>query len=388
MSRTVAHLSFGLGGDGVAQLREGWSAPEDGFCWSVGTRSTLALPVAAGAGEAFLELSVNPYRAPDGPPRRLRLSVNGVRIGEDALHGEGIVAYRLPDEAMRPVGEVLLVLETGAAPSPKELGLGGDSRNLGFMLRDLRVVWTDRQRRADATALPPVRLPDGDDARIAAMRALVGLSPRELTLCFESLGHNCEFGILQQHLGAEPIGLLRFAGVTMNNLVEGLRRGFAGVGDEVVVRTHPTRSGRLEYIIHDDRYGIGLHSFCTTDDASADEVRAKHQNRLVFAGRRFANVLASGKRLFVFQRRGQITRSQALVVLNLLQGFGPNALLYVDTEPGLPSGAVEQVGYGLFHGRLDRLAPADDIGDLDIAGWLSVCANAWRLWRAMGQHQT
>jgi hypothetical protein len=328
-------------------------------------------------------LSVNPFREPGGPPRRLRVSVNGACIGEDALHGEGIVAYPLPAGLPRPGEAAVLTLETDPARSLAELGLGGDDRKLAFMLFQLRVVWAAPRPRADATALPPVWLPDGDEARLAALRALIGLSPRDLTLCFESLGHNCEFGMLQRHLGAEPIGLLRFAGVTMNDLVSGLRRGFAGMGDEVVVRTHATQSGREEYLVYDDRYRVGLHSFRGTTEATAAEVRAEHAVRLQFAARRFAHVLASGERLFVFQRRGQITRSQALVVLNLLRGFGPNALLYVDTEPGLPSGAVEQVGYGLFHGRLDRLAPAEDIGDLDIGGWLSVCANAWRLWRAM-----
>ena len=34
----------------------------------------------------------------------------------------------------------------------------------------------------------------------------------EMLLEFESLGDNCEFGLVQRHFGAEPISLLRFAG--------------------------------------------------------------------------------------------------------------------------------------------------------------------------------
>jgi hypothetical protein len=382
LSRQVALLAFGRGGDGVARLSDGWSQPEDGFCWSLGTRSTLRMPFPAGDGEAFVELSVNPFRAPGGPPRRLRLSADGICIGEDVLHGEGIVAYRLP-AALRPGGDLKLALETDPAPSLAELGLGGDARKLGFMLKTVSVVRVAQRPRADATALPPIPLPQQDDARVGALRTLTGLSPRDLLLCFESLGHNCEFGMLQRHVGAEPMGLLRFAGVTMNALVSGLQRGFEGVGDEVVVRTHAMETGGEEYIVYDDRYGIGLHSFETTATATADQVRIDHEKKLTFAAGRFKKVLKDGTKCFVFQRTGQITRSQALVVANLLQGFGPNALLYVDTEPGLPSGAVEQVGYGLFHGRLDRMAPAGNIGNLDILGWLSICANAWRLWQKM-----
>ena len=34
----------------------------------------------------------------------------------------------------------------------------------------------------------------------------------ELLLQFEPIGDNCEFGLMQQYFGAEPLSLLRFAG--------------------------------------------------------------------------------------------------------------------------------------------------------------------------------
>jgi hypothetical protein len=64
-------LGFGRGGTAVPHLLQGWSAPEDNFTWSLGTRSALRVDLPAEAGEAFLELAVNPYTEPDGPPRRL-----------------------------------------------------------------------------------------------------------------------------------------------------------------------------------------------------------------------------------------------------------------------------------------------------------------------------
>jgi len=360
------------------RLLDGWAEPEGHFTWSLGTRSSLRVAVPAGTGDAFLELAVNPHTEPDGPPRRLTVLVNGTVVGEDHIRGEGILGYRLPHEA---TGDVLVEIDTNPARSLRQLGLGDDARPLGFMLKDLRIVRVPARPRADVTVLPPLHIPAARDEMGRTIAALTGgLDPRGLTLCFEGLGHNCEFGLLQRHLGAEPIGLLRFAGITLDNLVHGLRRGFAGVGDELVVRTHPTHNGREEFLVYDDRYRIGLHSFRTTADTTAEEVKAEHTQRLHFARRQFARWLATGERLFLFQRPGQITRAHALVVANLLQGFGPNALLYVDQDPRLPSGAVEQVGYGLFHGKLDRMAPAEDVGDLDILGWLSLCANAHRLW--------
>lgn len=34
--------------------------------------------------------------------------------------------------------------------------------------------------------------------------------PSELVARFESLGDNCEFGLVQRHFGAEPVGVFRF----------------------------------------------------------------------------------------------------------------------------------------------------------------------------------
>ncbi len=364
------HLTFGRGGTAGSHLLDGWAAPEDGFTCSIGPRSGLRVDLPEGPGDAFLELAVNPFTDPGGHPRRLTVLADGIRVGEDHIRGEGTLAYRLPQRG----GRLTIEIDTDAP--------GGDPAPPGFMLRDLRISRVPVRPRADITVLPPFPVPAEPGAMARAVAAATGgLDPRGLTLCFEGLGHNCEFGLLQRHLHAEPLGLLRFAGITLDHLVHGLRTGFAGAGDEIVVRTHPAHGGREEFLVYDDRYRIGLHSFRTTDETTADAVRAEHQQRLRFAGRQFRRWLATGERLFVFQRPGQITRAHAQVVINLLQGFGPNALLYVDNDPRLPSGAVEQVGYGLFHGKLERMAPADDIGDLDMLGWLGLCVNAWRLWQ-------
>src|SRR5215471_8231464 len=50
----------------------------------------------------------------------------------------------------------------------------------------------------------------------------------------ESLGRNCEFGLVQRNLGLEPISLLRWAGAKdrgVDGLVDGLRDGFAGLAE-------------------------------------------------------------------------------------------------------------------------------------------------------------
>ncbi len=56
-------------------------------------------------------------------------------------------------------------------------------------------------------------------------------SDAELLCHFESLGRNCEFGFVQRLSGAEPMGLLRFAGMSFDALVQALNTRFAGIAE-------------------------------------------------------------------------------------------------------------------------------------------------------------
>ena len=381
--KLAACLTFGREGNSRAHQADGFAEPEDGFTWSTGQASRLHVTAPTG-DELLLELALNPFVVPGRlEAQRLAVDVNGHRVADERLRGEGTVAWRIPAQARRPEGRMDIVLRHEEARSPASLGVApGDTRVLGFMLRTLRVLCVPPARPADVTVLPP-RAWRAD--RAAMMRDVAegtGLAPDALAMCFESLGHNCEFGMMQRHVGAEPLDLLRFAGITLDDLLAGLRCGFAGAGEDVVVRTAPGAHGAAEYLVHDDRHRIGLHTFDLTTDASPEQVRARHGGRLRFLHRLFLERLRSGERIYVFQRVGQMTLSQARPLLALLRSYGPNSLLYVDETPGMPSGAVAQLEDGLFYGRLDRLAPADALDTLDLAGWLSLCANAHRLWMA------
>jgi hypothetical protein len=373
-------LAFGRDGNARPHLLTGWAPPEEGFCWTLGAGAALRLQMPTGQGEPYLELHLNPYTHPVATPRRLIVRVNGQMVGDDAITGEGTASYRLPPALGHPEN-LLVELLHDAGKSPAEHGLGADTRPLGFMVRSLAIVHAKPSPRADVTVLPPFPLPEEPHAQEQAIRRVTGLTPHALALSFESLGHNCEFGMFLKRLDVTAISLLRFAGITLDQLLAGMEHGFEGAGENVFVGTHPTRGGEDEYIVHERRYNFGLHSFFGVSQATPEEVKAAHGARLRFAARQFGHTLRDGKRLFVFQRPGAILRARALPLLHRLQHFGPNALLYVDQDSGLPSGAVEQVGHGLFHGKLAHLAPADDAGNLDFAGWLGLCANAYRLWR-------
>lgn len=379
--RTLAYTALAAdAGRGGGRLLDGWAEPEDGFVWALGPRSRLAL--AAGAlprdGTVWLELDVNPFVLPGSVAgQRIHVAVNAVPIGQDRVVGEGTLAYAVPAQALTG-GELQVVLDMPDASRPADLGFNDDRRRLGFMVRSVALRHVPASPAMPHRMLPPLHLPDSGAG--AVLRAQTGLDPAELLGGFESLGHNCEFGMAQRHCGAEPLGLLRFAGITLPALLRGLEAGFDGVGGAAQTTILVADGKRREFILRDTRHDISLHTLRYEDESSAESVRADGLRHLAFLHRMFADALQTGEKIFVFQRPGQTLLAQAVPLLARLRGHGPNALLFVVQGDAHAPGTVEELGHGFFRGWLGRMAPQDDVGQCDLAAWLSLCANTRRLW--------
>jgi hypothetical protein len=387
MAEPLAEVIFGRHGNAAPCLLHGWSSPEDGFTWSIGQESRLQIPLPpARPGESLiLELDLSPFVVPGrAPGQRLLLSVNGMQVGSDMIEVGGAVGYHIPQQAARASRTLLVELRHPDAKRPVDLDFNTDGRQLGFMLRSAAVLAVPPEPAFIHRLLAPLPLPETSDTNAlkAAVTACTGHDALELLLNFESLGHNCEFGIIQRHCGAEPLGLLRFVGITLPDLLRGLDCGFADVGHDRWLRVYLHPSARPEFLVCDVRHNFSFHSFRYEDETTAELVRAEQGQQLRFFHRKFMEVLETGERLFVFQRPGQILPSQMLPLLTMLRQYGPNALLYVTEGGEHPPGTVEQIGHGLYHGFISRMAPLEDVGAGDLRAWLSICVNAFAVWQA------
>jgi tetratricopeptide (TPR) repeat protein len=205
-------------------------------------------------------------------------------------------------------------------------------------------------------------------------------SHRELFMSMESLGDNCEFGGVQRKFGAEPLGLLRFAGILAANLARALERRLEGIGDPDKVRLEIIQTG--EYIIHDD-YEIIMHSFVHTHEISHDLFLARILRRVTFLRKKLIADLEEGTKLFVFKDRSGMSLDEAIMLHRAIRTYGnPHLLCVLLADSVHPAGLVEVHEPGLLIGYISRFANAEGLAGCQYDEWLTICAGADELRRS------
>ena len=210
-----------------------------------------------------------------------------------------------------------------------------------------------------------------------------GFTTTQLVMQFESLGENCEFGLVQRRCDAEPLGLLRFSSTFVRDLVRGLDSGFEGIGETEDIEPRLEGMGdQKEYMIYERRYGLLYHTFVLENQRSAWLLKEQESTRLKFLHRKFMEELAANEKIFVYKQNEHVSLEEVRALFLALNHYGPNTLLWVvPAETPAQAGSVEVLADGLLRGYVDRFAPADNAHDLSLNAWLRVCLNAWRLMR-------
>ncbi len=383
----AARLVFGLGGNASASQLDGFSWPEDGHTWALGPEALLRIAVRPGPGDLMLELSLRPFMAPPYLMRqRIELTVDGVPIATEWAEDDTVLGFRIPGALVAGRGEIDVRLGLPDAVTPASLHVANDQRRLGCQLREALLVWIPPEPPVTKRRLMPLPIEKGcPQARMAELaRFCTGLDLEQLMLHFESLGHNCEFGLVQRACGAEPHGLLRFVGMAIHRLLNGLDFEFEGIDDPSLVRAYPGPGPNPEWLLRNDRYGMHAHSFTLVSQIDEASFVEQQIRRVRFQRRRLLEVLETGQNLFVFQRQEHMTEAHALPLLTLLRSYGPNALLFVTMDREKPSGSVDLLGPHLYRGNIEKLAPVQEAQEFHLEPWVSICANAYRLWRETG----
>jgi tetratricopeptide (TPR) repeat protein len=207
-----------------------------------------------------------------------------------------------------------------------------------------------------------------------------------LFLRFESLGATfggCEFGTVQRHFGAEPIGLLRWGNMQVAGLSAALQARFAGLGEPEFTRVLEQDVGGnvCEYFIADERYHFWAHTFIRTDEAPRERVYRQTLRRLAFLRDKLIEDLENAEKIFVFKLPDAVSREEIEDLFAMLRTYGPATLLCVSlADEDHPGGSVEMLRPGLFMGRVGMWGSARDdaMRGVDFSAWRDVCVEVAR----------
>lgn len=192
---------------------------------------------------------------------------------------------------------------------------------------------------------------------------------------FESWGRDCEFGLVQRALGAEPNDLFRFSDPTPEVLVKLIRTGFADYGEKCYIALDEQQPRREWFIVdHDTR--TSRHSRIFEGDLPKDKVQelALFWTRLLRekAGRD----IAEANKIYVMKSsQGDLTEDAVVEVVQALRSKGRGWVMWV--EAGDPPGRCEIAMDGLLRARIDRLCVRGHEYEFSLAGWLTVMCEAW-----------
>ncbi len=352
----ILALTFGTGGNEANHLGNGWSGDEPGSRWMVGPGSELWLEHPGKGHDLILELDLGVVSDAREAAQRLVIGARNRGIAQISVTRGGAVGFHIPAALIADPGPVRLLFVHPDFRRPMDLYGGNDDRPLSFLMRSLRLS------RVLPRPAPPV----------APMVALDQMITR-----FESLGDNCEFGLVQRRLGAEPLGLLRFAFIELPLLLRGLRTGFEGLGDPS--KTEVTIDPDQEFVVRESVYGMTYHTFQYATQMTLDTVRQQQATRLNFLKRKMMEDVAAGEKIFVLKRTPALRPEEVLPIYAALNEVGRTWLLWmVPADAAHPPGSLETLLPGLLRGHIDRFAPSENAHELSMPVWTSVCEAAWR----------
>jgi hypothetical protein len=384
---------FGIEGNCRPYLRDGWANPEPDFVWTSGPSSWLELPKPGRAGDYVLQLLAGPFVIKDRlPSQRLTLIVNGIILGTAVATERAIIECAVPQAVLGGGDVVHLTFTLPDAARAADITGTDDQRTLGFAVERIELSHRDTLEVEPATILGGEQKPPAAaDAAVATVPIEAPAAARsvqepelpvgELMMRFESLGENCEFGLVQRSCGAEPLGLFRFASAPLPKLLAGLEAGFEGLSDADNLDVQLSSNGR-EYMVYDKRFQLLYHAWVSAEEMSAGEVHQREMRRLPLLIRKLIEDLREAEKIFIFHGMEPLGEEEARRLLALLRSYGPNTLLWIEgADAEHPPGTVAWIGEGLLKAYIDRFAPGEDAHDLSLDCWIAICRGAYRLWR-------
>ncbi len=363
---TVSEYTFHNGGNGGEVRREGWAVPEREFTWTNAGQAIIDLPRPEDASDYILRIHCAPFVA-NGvlPVQRIIILVNDEEIGVVRSQDRSILDCDLPWSILAGRDQITISLQFPDAAQPISLGIGDDQRLLGAAVRSVSL----------GRLVPASEVKKTGSAEELRERDL-----QDLAMMFESIGENCEFGLVQRRCGAEPLGLFRFSSTPLPKLLNALKAKFNGLGKAArSIEVQVSATGK-EYMVLDKCFGFLFHAWVMVGEQEPAVIAKRELRRLPLLIRKLVEEMTRGEKIFVFHGMTPLTLEDARALSAALRDYGPVTLLWVElADDTHEPGTAEQIEPGLLKGYMDRFAPGENAHDLSFDCWLTLCRNTIRL---------
>lgn len=182
----------------------------------------------------------------------------------------------------------------------------------------------------------------------------------------ESIGRNCEFGLIQRELGLEPVSLLRWAGMQTADLIRGLRSDWASIGENLEIYPAPRDDReRPEWLLDDAGYRMNFHVGLRPRDAGP-ELIAKAPARLRRLAEALMETIRTAGKVLVYSSGDFRRPEDGLELLAALREIGGGPVLIVAQGAELLPYPISHNAWGAQLAHLSELGYA---GDVDRTAW-------------------
>jgi hypothetical protein len=182
---------------------------------------------------------------------------------------------------------------------------------------------------------------------------------------------------VQRRVGAEPLGMFRFAGAPVRHLIRAMEARFEGMADPGHVRVQPENG---EYMIKLTKYDFIYHAHVKIGEADPAVLHRQQVRNVRFLTDKLVADLEKPEKIMVFRQNEELPANDLLDLRSALAAYGPATLLWVQaTRPGRAPGTVTMVDDTLMVGYVTRLARRDNVPDFDLPSWLTMLRSAYEI---------
>jgi len=199
--------------------------------------------------------------------------------------------------------------------------------------------------------------------------------------CFQSAGNDCEFGFVQRQLGLEPLGLLRFASISIDDLTRALKSRFSEIGNpdrlDIFV---PHDEPEHDYLGHDRGCEIIYHTRLSPQSVSAEDLRQKEVIRLKRLAVKFLEDIQGGRHIFVVKYKNPPEPVQLARLVAAFHRIAPATIFWVQesADPRM-AGTARWLIPGVIAGYVDRI-DTTPLKNISFDSWVSASRAAYLLW--------